>query len=341
MKHKLSIVIPVYNGEKLLTRCLDSVLSGNPLDESFEVVVVDDFSTDRTADIIKEYKAKYPQVVSLRQSKNSRQGAARNLGIDVATGEWIMFLDADDMLCWDGIARALVSVKGADCDLCFYDFEYQQPDGKWSVYHTPRPEGYCMMPSKEYLETYYTPWYNAPWRNIYRTDFLRRVGTRFEEGIRWEDCDWTVKVYAASDNVKFVDGVGYKYCYNEAATSKQDDLLAVAEKIYAGYRLLTLSHSCKSDLPNLAVTIGDEGKYRYVSENIRFRKLTKFRIAECVSIYRHVDRLFDRHSLVDHFTWSAWEKLVLNHKVLALFALSLARPVTVTGRKLAQISRAI
>ena len=103
---KLSVIIPCYNAERYLGECLDSVLSQSETD--FEVILVDDGSRDGTLAIAKNYASRDARVTALHQ-ENAGVCAARNLGLDRAQGEWVTFVDADDLLVvvhdQDGIHR--------------------------------------------------------------------------------------------------------------------------------------------------------------------------------------------------------------------------------------------
>lgn len=93
---KLSIVIPVYNTALYLKECLESII--NQTYSSIEIICVDDCSSDNSADIIKEYAAKDSRIKYIKHSENKKQGAARNTGIDAASGKYITFIDSDDYL---------------------------------------------------------------------------------------------------------------------------------------------------------------------------------------------------------------------------------------------------
>ena len=92
---KISVIIPVYNAEKFLSRCLDSVI--NQTHENLEIICVNDESTDGSLEILQEYAAKDSRVI-IENQKNQGAPVARNRGIEIATGEYIHFVDADDWL---------------------------------------------------------------------------------------------------------------------------------------------------------------------------------------------------------------------------------------------------
>ena len=93
---KISIIIPVYNAEKYLKKCIDSVINQNV--ESKEIILVNDGSIDNSQEIIDEYVAKYPDMIKAIKQENAGQAVARNVGIENASGEFLAFLDSDDYL---------------------------------------------------------------------------------------------------------------------------------------------------------------------------------------------------------------------------------------------------
>lgn len=108
---KVTIIVPIYNMEKYLVDCLESIL--NQSYRELEIILVDDGSTDNSKNIIEKYKKVDTRIISAYQ-KNMGAPAARNLGIDMANGEYIMFFDSDDVLEKDGIKKLVGNVKDAD-----------------------------------------------------------------------------------------------------------------------------------------------------------------------------------------------------------------------------------
>ena len=95
MSVDISVIIPAYNAEKTLVRCLDSVLCQR---SNLEVILIDDCSTDETLEVCKEYQSRYDNVCVIRNSNNIGQGLSRNVGIKKAVGRYLAFVDADDMI---------------------------------------------------------------------------------------------------------------------------------------------------------------------------------------------------------------------------------------------------
>ena len=103
MQPKISIIVPVYNVESVLGRCLDSLI-GQTL-RQIEIICVDDGSTDRSPEILARYAEREPRMRFIRQT-NQRQGAARNRGFELATGEYVLYIDSDDWVDPPGFRRA-------------------------------------------------------------------------------------------------------------------------------------------------------------------------------------------------------------------------------------------
>ena len=114
---QLSIVIPVYNVEGYLARCLDSVIV--PGLEGYEIIVVNDGSTDGSGTVAADYAARYPSLIRLIQQENGGLGAARNTGLEAARGEFVFFLDSDDWLR-DGAVPEMLEKLKEDFDICIF-----------------------------------------------------------------------------------------------------------------------------------------------------------------------------------------------------------------------------
>ena len=122
----LSIVVPVYNVEKYLRQCLDSVI-GAKTDE-YEIVCVNDGSTDSSPAILEEYREKYPETVRVVHTENGGLGAASNNGIMAAKGEYVGFLDRDDYL-EPGAVEEMPDACRSDADLIIFDFNEVNDQG--------------------------------------------------------------------------------------------------------------------------------------------------------------------------------------------------------------------
>ena len=127
MGRKLSIIIPVYNVEKYLAECLDSVI--RELNDNYcEVILVDDGSKDSSGTICDEYSKIYSNVFVIHK-QNGGLASARNAGLSVAHGEYVCFIDSDDKIAKNGIKNILDAIKHTDFDICFMQCVKFFPDG--------------------------------------------------------------------------------------------------------------------------------------------------------------------------------------------------------------------
>ena len=117
----VSIVIPVYNVEKYLARCLDSCIS-QTMKDGVEVICINDGSTDSSPDILKEYEEKYPDFIRVYTIKNDGVSHARNFGVEKASGDYILFADSDDFLEPDVVEKLYTKAMadGSDVVICRY-----------------------------------------------------------------------------------------------------------------------------------------------------------------------------------------------------------------------------
>lgn len=107
---KTSVIIPIYNTEKYLKECIESVITQTQ--KEIEIILVDDCSTDQSRKIIEEYTKKYSFVKAIYQEVNLKQGTARNVGVKAALGEYIYFLDSDDYISNTLLKNAMIWRKG-------------------------------------------------------------------------------------------------------------------------------------------------------------------------------------------------------------------------------------
>lgn len=126
MNFKISVIIPIYNSEKYLKKCVDSVLDQTY--KNLEVILIDDGSTDSSGELC-DYYAKVDNRVKVIHKKNERIGAARNTGIENATGELITFIDSDDYLDSKAYEKAIEIFKNTDADLVQWDLTFLEEEG--------------------------------------------------------------------------------------------------------------------------------------------------------------------------------------------------------------------
>lgn len=180
MSVKVSVIIPVYNAEKYLAQCLDSVLSQSLSD--MEVICVDDGSSDGSAKIIAGYAAADGRIKKLEQ-ENSGAGSARNAGLAAAEGEYVLFLDADDWFEPDYMESAYQRASETGADICisrgvmFDDASGAELPSEWML-RTEYLPGMTFAP-EEAAEHIFQFTYGQVWDKLFRRAFLEEKGLRF------------------------------------------------------------------------------------------------------------------------------------------------------------------
>lgn len=212
MKYDISVIIPVYNREKLIKNALNSVLKQTIADK-IEIICVDDGSTDNTVEVIKNYQKKHENIF-LYQQENSGPGVARNLGIDKANGEYIIFLDSDDWAPERAYELMLNYIREKDADVVIGRILRKIHGIRNNSWFFPeRIEKYfneyknknC---SKEYIIPIVTP---GPTNKIIRTSFLKEHNIYIPNEKMGEDLIFCLKLFRYAEKIFLLDEVVYMY----------------------------------------------------------------------------------------------------------------------------------
>ena len=229
----VSVIVPAYNAASYLRECLDSALAQTCHD--IEVIVVDDGSTDSTPEIIAEYELRDPRVRHICQS-NKGPSEARNAAIMTAEGDWITFLDSDDLLAPDCVEVLVTVADSTGCGLVYAGWSrLTDPSGFSEI--KSRKGHVRIMPAEEvvsdvlYQTSFLVP---APWAKLYRRELFDAV--HFRQGITYEDLDMFYELAFAAGRVAVTDTPVYYYRDNPTSitntfTPSRFDVLAVTERL--------------------------------------------------------------------------------------------------------------
>ena len=200
---KVSVVIPVHNAARHLCECLDSVLSQTFRD--IEVICVENGSTDESAKILAEYANNDKRVKVLRYDGGKGAGAARNIGLAVANGQWLHFVDADDALRKDAGETLVGFAERSGADIVVFGAEeYDDPTGLV----TPLPLDLSVEPfSDEFLRAYST----SPWNKIFRRSLIVDLRIGFQEIPRTNDLAFTVEALCRAGRIAVLNQTLYRY----------------------------------------------------------------------------------------------------------------------------------
>lgn len=199
----ISIIIPVYNAERYLRRCLDSVL--NQSFKDWEAILVDDGSKDGSGIICDEYVAMDNRFHVLHK-ENGGVCTARNLGLDVSCGKWIEFLDADDWIDLDTFEKLASCMSLEHCDSLYFDFIHHYED-RDERYHTPESDSKLGLLNKFILGEWTISVNIVAKKNLYEENRIR-----YDSSLSFnEDYNVAMKVLVCSNVIRKVPGAFYHY----------------------------------------------------------------------------------------------------------------------------------
>lgn len=209
---KFSIIVPIYNVEKYLEECLNSIVSQTQVD--LELVLINDGSTDSSLSIAERYVMKYPFVKLINQS-NKGLSASRNIGIQESTGDYLLFMDSDDYYSFDFLyeIQGIIETYNPDIIKGFYKRFYEK-EQVYEVKSVPKSDIYNrILNSKEYLlETVNLSMYEVVACNaIYRRAFLIDNNLYFREGVTYEDHEFSFRCLLSGATYFFTDKIFYIY----------------------------------------------------------------------------------------------------------------------------------
>ena len=234
---KISIVMPCHNAEEHLPLVLLSI--NRQTFKDFEIIIIDDGSKDNSVNIIKDFCAKDSRFKLIELQENSGAGNARNIGIDNAKGEYIIFLDCDDLFSIRLLEKAYNAAKDFDVDIVFF---------KAGIYDNHiqkflKEEWSCLFEKDHYINKIYTPEevkdtifqtsMGVPWNKLYKKSLIDNYGLRFQNLPKHNDTAFVLSSYAVAKNWVILKDILliYRRYLNESITSNNDDTEELKEKI--------------------------------------------------------------------------------------------------------------
>ena len=217
---EISVIIPVYNIQQHLRECLDSVLGQSY--PHLQVICVDDGSTDESPAILAEYAQKDPRVQVIRQ-QNAGPGAARNTGLEAATGEYVIFLDSDDWFEPDFLEQMVDTAQreGADVAICraveFDTNSGRELPSEWMMKKQYLPGKLAFAP-QEMADHLFQFTYGMPWDKFYRRELLTSSGIRYPALKNSEDLAFVYPTLLAAKRIAVVDEVLIHHRINRMAS---------------------------------------------------------------------------------------------------------------------------
>ena len=226
MKKGISIIVPIYNSEKYLNKCIDSLI--NQTEKNIEIILVNDGSTDNSEEIIKEYKDKR---IKYYKNKNQGIGKTRNFGIEQATGSYIMFVDSDDYIEKNACEKMYNKAVNENLDVVLCDFYKEYDNGNIEEIHTNSFNNSSLKENPNIITDYL-----CPWAKIYDRKMIIDNNIKFVENLKYEDAPFVIKALCTAKKIGKIDEcLNYYLIHDNSETTVRDkkcfDILQIIDII--------------------------------------------------------------------------------------------------------------
>lgn len=223
---KYSFIVPVYNTEKYLKKCLDSLV--NQTYKDFEIIVVNDGSTDKSSSIISKYQKKYKNIIVI-DKENEGLSMARNRGVQKSSGKYIIFVDSDDYVSNKLLEE--VDKKIDDSDILRFQIATEDEEyTKINEYHEEGFESMCGYDAFRYLSSYH--FVEPAWCYVIRKNYYIENKFSFKKGVYHEDFGLIPYVIYKARKVKSIDFIGYYYIQRNGSIMNNNDYKKTVKKAF-------------------------------------------------------------------------------------------------------------
>jgi glycosyltransferase involved in cell wall biosynthesis len=211
---QVSIIVPVFNAEKYIQRCIISLIQQDLSQDRYEILIINDGSTDDTYSILRKLSQEYTHI-HIITIPNQGVSAARNLGIDIAKGEIILFVDADDYITTNSLSLIYNSMKEDKLDILLFDYNYWSNQGERlkEFDHRARTNwSQDVISGKSFIETDSLP--STVWTLAYRRVYIQEMNLRFIN-IRHEDEEFIPRAFYFAKRVRHLKSTVYNYIQSD------------------------------------------------------------------------------------------------------------------------------
>lgn len=302
----ISVIVPVYNVEHLVERCLDSLI--NQSLKNIEIIVINDGSTDGSLEIVKKYSTKYPDLVFLFEQENAGLSETRNNGIKLSRGKYIYFIDSDDYIEPNTLETLLEVAQKNNADYVIDGFKTVEENGdfieKFAVKFPVYDQVFTPLEHKESFLIHH-----AVWNRLYDAKMLKENELKFMPDIWYEDLLFSRQVLLHSKRAVITNHFFLNYVQREGSlmssrgSDRNLDIIRVFEALISYYKKEDMYQYYESEIEFLAL------QDLYMFAVVRVSRASRFDLANEISEW-FIDRYpsYRKNELV--------KSLPLKHKFL-------------------------
>ncbi|MDR2267994.1 MAG: glycosyltransferase [Holosporaceae bacterium] len=232
---KISVIIPVYNAENFIERCLDSVTSQTL--SQLEILCINDGSRDNSLKILEKYASRDSQIVIINQ-ENSGPGAARNAGLAAASGEYIGFVDSDDWISTNFFEKLYEAANKYAANVASTNIIRAYPSGRLRNKVIMRENNVYSSIIDKFAVTQ-TPRMCYIYNKIYKTDFIRKLNLKFRTGVCFEDIDFSVMALFFTEKLATTTEASYYYAVNKHSMTRSRETDKITNDLLLSRKIIT------------------------------------------------------------------------------------------------------
>lgn len=225
----ISFIIPVYNTGTFLERCVNSILNQGIDTSMFEVIIINDGSTDNSITVIEKLVESHNNIKSIVCLENKGPGAARNAGISISHGKYIFFVDSDDYILENSLSPLFKYAQSHNLDIIGFDWQQLSSNGvvlkksrENRIYNTP-------MSGSEYLAQF--NFTGGVWSYLFSTSLLKNTPIKMPEGIYHEDELFLSEAFTYARQIVFVNQLVYTYCDRKGSIMNNKNADFISKRI--------------------------------------------------------------------------------------------------------------
>lgn len=291
---KISVIIPCYNAEKYIDRCMQSIVNQSFDRDKIEIILINDASSDKTMERLLEWEKRYEEnVLVIDNQENAGCGGARNIGVEYATAEYVFFLDADDWIEKDALQDLYICSKREYYDIVSGKLIFERKDQKIDMdimkeyeeshrqdsYYEAKKKGDFYIWDMKAVFTGNVGGFPTSTGALYRRRLLVENGLFFPEKTDYEDNLWRELLKLYFSNMYILDKIIYHYCYNDNSITQKRNNINFEDRL--GNELKILDEYMRM------------GAYKYYKEDLEYNFIRRFYLNTIFVIFTTYDYIPD------------------------------------------------